>query len=68
MHVRVNYFKNPAQHPDEMANFSAKDPDIDDMFDPALLEKSDNMWNNKDLLRWHIGAQACGKVATAIPE
>jgi cytochrome c oxidase subunit 5b len=44
----------------------AKDPDVDDVFDINLLTNAHKRWNEKDMLRWSLGAQALG--CTPVPE
>lgn len=67
MLVRVTYGTSWA---DEQFMWSkeifAKDPDVDDVFDINLLENAHKKWNEKDMLRWSLGAQAMGTIPTPL--
>lgn len=67
MLVRVTY-GNSWSDPSFCAHkeIFAKDPDVDDVFDIKLLEGGHKMWNEKDMLRWSLGAQAMGTIP--VPE
>jgi len=66
MLVRITYANTWDEdfiHTDEIY---AKDPDIEDVFDPALLSNANEMWNKNGSLRWSTGLHALNLVRKPI--
>merc|ERR1719491_1639725 len=66
MLVRVTYANTWEQeHFYDHKELFSKDPDCSDVFDINLLENGHKMWNEKDVLRWSLGAHALGMMPRA---
>lgn len=66
MLVRITYANTWEQdHFYDHKELFSKDPDVSDVFDINLLEGGHKMWNEKDMLRWSLGAQAMGALPHA---
>lgn len=61
MLVRITYANTWEQeHFYDHKEIFSKDPDVSDVFDIELLENAHKLWNEKHVLRWHMGADAQG--------